>query len=311
MKRIISLAVVSFCLAMAALWLQGPRSAGEDKPADKVPQATAKPTSQSAWAPRLYGFCMEFSDARHRSLPEQAKMLKELGFDGVGYPLWLDESLGSNLRTLDDAGLNVDLLYMSVDLAGKEPLYDPRVAEAFGKLKGRTVTISVVLRGFPPGDPRGLEPAVNALRQLGDLAAQSDLRISIYPHAGDWAESLLHALDVVKKTDHPRVGANFNLCHWLMVDGQKDYQPVLRENAGKIFAVTINGAKIGSKTWAHGLILPLDEGDFDNRRLLATLREIGYGGPIGLMCYGIPGDAREHMERSMSVWRQWQAEWRR
>ena len=64
-----------------------------------------------------------------------------------------------------------------------------------------------------------------------------------------------------------------------MVDGDKDYRPVLREHADKIFAVTINGAKLGSKTWTNGLIQPLDQGDFDNRQLLATLREIGYRGP--------------------------------
>ena len=45
------------------------------------------------------------------------------------------------------------------------------------------------------------------------------------------------------------------------------------------------------------------------RELLATLREIGYCGPIALMCYGIPGDAREHLTRSMKAWKTWQAEW--
>jgi sugar phosphate isomerase/epimerase len=115
-------------------------------------------------------------------------------------------------------------------------------------------------------------------------------------------------LKIVNKVDHPQVGTNFNLCHWLMVDGNQDYRPLLRENAAKIFAVTINGAQIGSRTWTNGLIQPLDRGDFDNRQLLATLREIGYRGPIGQMCYGIPGDAREHLERSMKVWRTWQAE---
>ena len=72
--------------------------------------------------------------------------------------------------------------------------------------------------------------------------------------------------------------------------------------------VTINGAKVGSKTIPE-LIQPLDRGDFDNRELLATLRDIGYRGPIGLQCFGIPGDAREHLQRSMNVWKTWKAEW--
>jgi hypothetical protein len=137
---------------------------------------------------------MDAADSRHRSIPEQARMLHELGFDGAGYELWLGDDLDKNLRTLDEADLKVYLFWIVVHL-----------------------------------DP-------------------------------------------------------------------------------KIFVVTINGAKLGSKTWTNGLIQPLDQGDFDNRQLLSTLRAIGYRGPIGLMCYGIPGDAREYLERSMKVWKTWQAQ---
>jgi sugar phosphate isomerase/epimerase len=252
---------------------------------------------------------MGMPNPKRRPVPEQAQMLRELGFDGAGYELWLDENLEKNLQTLDEAGLEVYLLYASVNVNPKSPAYDPRLPSAIGKLKGRPVTVCVLLRGFPPGDPRGMEPAVQALRQLGDVAARAGVRISIYHHTGDWTESLLHALQVVKNTDHPQVGANFNLCHWLKVDGDKDYRSVLRQNADKIFVVTINGAKQGAPSWTNGLIQPLDQGDFDNRQLLGTLREIGYRGPIGLMCYGIPGDAREALRRSMAVWKTFEAEW--
>jgi sugar phosphate isomerase/epimerase len=272
--------------------------------ADAVPTAEA-----NAWAPKLYAFCMETHDAKRRTIPEQVQMLRELGFDGVGYPLWLGENLDQNFRTLDGAKLPVFLLFTSVNLTASSTPYDPLLPDALRKLQGRPITICVLLRGYPPGDPQGDEPAVKVLRQLGDLAAASNLRISIYHHTGDWTASLLHTLQVVKKTGHPCVGANFNLCHWLMVDGDKDYRPVLREHAAEIFAVTINGAQLGAKTWTNGLIQPLDAGDFNNRQLLRTLSEIGYRGPIGLMCYGIPGDAREHLERSLRVWRTWQAEW--
>ena len=107
----------------------------------------------------------------------------------------------------------------------------------------------------------------------------------------------------MRKAAHPQVGFNFNLCHWLKVSGGDDYRPLLRANAGKLFAVTINGATRGAKAWTNGLIRPLDEGDFDNAALLATLHAIGYRGPVGLMCYGIPGDARAHLARSMAAWR--------
>lgn len=272
------------------------------------PLNAAERSEKAAWTPRLYGLCMEVFDAKKRTLPEQAQMLRGLGFDGVGYPLWLDGSLEKNLAILDQAGLKVYMFYTGINLDPKAKPYDPRLPEALRKLKGRPATICVLFRGFPPGDPRGMEPAVKILRELGDLAAASGLRISIYHHTGDWTASLLFAVKVVEQANHAQVGANFNLCHWLMVDGDKDYAPVLRQHAAKIFAVTINGAQLGSKAWKDGLIQPLDRGDFDNRQLLRTLREIGYRGPIALMCYGITGDAREHLERSMKVWRSWQAE---
>jgi sugar phosphate isomerase/epimerase len=265
----------------------------------------ARAAEPTAWSPKLYGFCIDTHDAKKRSLPEQAQMLRELGFDGVGYPLWLDENRDKNLKTLDDAGVPLYLVHTSINVKPGARPFDPRVPEAIRALRGRPVTVSVLLQGLPPGDPQGEPQALKTLRELGDLARQCGLRISIYHHTGDWTQSLLQALAVAKKANHPCVGVNFNLCHWLMIDGDKDYRPVLRENAAKIFAVTLNGAKLGAKTWTNGLIQPLDCGDFDNRQLLATLREIGYRGPIGLMCYGIPGDAREHLERSMRVWKSW------
>jgi sugar phosphate isomerase/epimerase len=294
-----------FTIAVAALTILALAQTGHTT----EPTASAE-DSQATWAPKFYGFCVHTHDAKKRTIPQQAEMLCELGFDGVGYPLWLDENADKNLATLDNAGLELHHAFARISLKPDTPLYDPGVPDAIRKLKGRPVTICVLIQGLPPADPRGVEPAVKALRELGEVAAEVGLRISIYHHTRDWTESLLYALDVVKKVDRPNVGANFNLCHWLMVDGDKDYRPVLRDNADKIFAVTINGAQLGAKTWTNGLIQPLDKGDFDNRELLKTLREIGYRDPIGLMCYGIPGDAREHLERSMNVWKKWQADWR-
>ena len=54
------------------------------------------PAGPAAWQPPLYGFCMEIFDAQKRPLPEQAQLLRELGFAGAGYPLWLDDSLDKN-----------------------------------------------------------------------------------------------------------------------------------------------------------------------------------------------------------------------
>ena len=73
-----------------------------------------------------------------------------------------------------------------------------------------------------------------------------------------------------------------------------------------LFVVTINGADGGDTTqmnWDR-LIQPLDAGSFDTYQFVRTLKQLGYNGPIGLQHYGIKGDARENLRRSMDAWRQ-------
>ena len=105
------------------------------------------------------------------------------------------------------------------------------------------------------------------------------------------------------KVDRPNVGVMFNLCHWLRVDKQRDYKPLLKRAMPRLWAVSINGAdQFDAKPgWSH-YIQPLDRGSFDVGGLLKTLKELGYRGPIGLQCFGIGGDAREHLARSMAAW---------
>ena len=134
------------------------------------------------------------------------------------------------------------------------------------------------------------------------------MRVSLYNHVNCWNESVSFNIDLAKKVNHPQVGYNFNVCHWLKVEGNRDYRPLLKANPDKLFCVTLCGAQIGAKAWTDGLIQPLDRGDFDNQALLATLREIGYKGPVGVMCYGIPGDAREYLQRSLKTWKKWMAQ---
>lgn len=260
--------------------------------------------------PKFYAYCVEVGvpGVKARPLAEQAKLLREIGFDGTGLSLPLGDDLEANLKLLDDAGLKAFIFWTSVNVnPAKAAPRDPRLLAAIRKLKGRPATVCVLLGGLKPADSQGMETAVKALCELGDVAAEAGVRISIYNHVNNWTESLPFIIEVVKKANHPQVGFNFNLCHWLKVDGDKDCAPLLRENVAKLFCVTINGAETGAKTWTHGLIQPLDKGNFDNRKLLATLGEIGYRGPIGLMCYGVPDDAREHLTRSMKVWKSWQA----
>jgi sugar phosphate isomerase/epimerase len=104
--------------------------------------------------------------------------------------------------------------------------------------------------------------------------------------------------------NRPNVGVMFNVCHWLRVDKSREYAPLLKKAMPRLWAISINGAdNFDEKAGWDRLIQPLDSGDFDMGKFLKTLKELGYKGPIGLQCYGIGGDAREHLARSMGAWK--------
>ena len=251
----------------------------------------------------FFALCMDTHDARKRSLAEQAQLLKELGYDGAGH-VGLD-NLQQRIQTLDAVGLRLFHVYVWLNLKPDAPQpYDSRLRQVLPQLQGRNVLLGVLVTGGKPSD-EALDPrAVALLRELAQLSVLFGVNIGLYPHTGDWLQRVEDALRVAQKVDHPNVGVIFNLCHWLRTDPQRNYRPLLEAAGRRLFGVTINGAdEFDPQPGWSRYIQPLDSGSFDVSRLLKTLRQLGYSGPIGLQCYGLGGDAREHLSRSMAAWR--------
>jgi sugar phosphate isomerase/epimerase len=253
-------------------------------------------------AQAFFPFCIDWHDAKKRSFQQQAVMLKELGYDGVGH-IWLD-GVAERLKSLDDVGLRLYQITMTVDLKPGEPAYDPRFKDVLALVKSRHVQFDLLLGGMRPSDPAGDDRAVEILRAMSDLARDSGSQLLLYPHQGNWIERTEDAVRVAEKVNRDNVGVMFNLCHWLRVDQSRDYRALLRRAMPRLWAVSINGADVtDEKPGWDRYIQPLDRGSFDLAAFLKTLDELGYTGPIGLQCYGIGGDAREHLARSMATWR--------
>jgi sugar phosphate isomerase/epimerase len=142
---------------------------------------------------------------------------------------------------------------------------------------------------------------------MSELARESGAQLLLYPHQKNWVERIEDAIRVADQVERPNVGVMFNLCHWLRVDPSRDYRPLLRRAMPRLWAVSINGAdeRDDQPNWKR-YIQPLDQGSFDVGALLKTLQELGYRGPVGLQCFGIGGDVREHLARSMTKWRELQ-----
>jgi len=264
-------------------------------------QKPAAPVAARLKAYPFFPFCIDWHDAKKRNYTEQAAMLKELGYEGVGH-IFLP-GVEDRLKSLDAAGLKLFQITMEVNVApGKTP-YEARFKEVLPLLKGRDVQFDLLMNGMPPSDVSVDPHAVEILREMSDLCKDSGSQLLLYPHQGSWVERIEDAVRLAEKVDRPNVGVMFNVCHWLRVDKQRDYKPLLAKAMPRLRAISISGADEFDPApgWDH-YIQPLDRGSFNMALFLKTLKDLGYKGPIGLQCYGIGGDAREHLARSLAAW---------
>jgi sugar phosphate isomerase/epimerase len=230
----------------------------------------------------------------------QAAMLKELGYAGIGYTG--TKSIAEMLKALDEQNLKMFSIYVAANIGPQGPSYDTHLKEAIETLKGRDTLIWLTVRGKAPD---GEKQAVQVVRQVADMAQQSQLRVALYPHYGFYVGRIEDALRVVKKVDRNNVGVTFNLCHWLKVGDQQNMELRMKQAMPYLFVVSINGAD-REGGWDR-LIQTLDRGDFNTCKFVKRLTELGYTGPIGLQCYQVKGDVRENLARSMAAWRRFSA----
>lgn len=149
----------------------------------------------------------------------------------------------------------------------------------------------------------GLEQKAALLKELGyDGMSGRPGRTADLLKALD-AHGLKQVLRLVRKANHPNLGASFNLCHFPKLDDEKNLEAVLREAAPDLKLVQISGADSGdtkNMDWSR-LIQPVGKGTLDMRGLLNILDDIGYRGPICLQCFKIPGDDRANLKHSIDA----------
>ena len=246
------------------------------------------------------------ADDAHPTPESQAKILAELGCQGIG-PSG-SAGVPEMLAALDKHDLEMHALYIGVNLDPDKPPYEAGLKDAIAALKGRKTIIWLYIRSSKlkspsaEGDPR----AVQIIREISQMAERSDLRVALYPHAGFYVESVEDAVRVAKKVDRKNVGVCFNLCHWLKVGSDYDMKQLMELALPHLFLVTINGADSNpalDKSWDR-LIQPLGQGSFDVYGFIKTLHDLGFKGPVGLQCYAVKGDKYENLKRSMAAWKE-------
>jgi len=241
-------------------------------------------------------------DDKHKTAKEQVKMVKELGYAGIGATA--GKGLAQMAEELDKNSLRLFTAYVGCNIDADARSYGPELKEAIEVLKGHNAILWLFVQSnkLKPSSPEGDARAVEVIREIADAAAANKVRVALYPHTGFWVERVEDAIRLAEKVDRKNVGVTFNLCHWLKVDDEKNMQSLITSAMPHLFVVSINGADSGGKDWKQ-LIQTLDRGSFNILRFLKVLKKSGYTGPIGLQGYGIGGDAYENLKRSMSAWR--------
>ena len=295
------------------LELTGPTRAGtynDEKPTgplmlqgDHGPVAYRNIRLEPAGALPFFAMDTATKDAKHKTAKQQVEMLKELGYEGIGCTA--GPGVAEMLKEVDKNSLRLFAVYLGANIDADQPKYGPELKEAIEVLKGRNAILwlFVLSKKHKPSSPEGDARAVQVIQEISDMAAEAGLRIALYPHHGFWVERVEDAVRVARKVDRKNVGVTFNLCHWLMVNDEKNMKSLLNSAMPYLSVVSINGANSGGKDWKQ-LIQTLDRGTFDMFKFLKTLEDAGYTGPIGLQGYGIAGDAHQNLKRSMSKWRQ-------
>jgi sugar phosphate isomerase/epimerase len=246
---------------------------------------TCGATFADEFAPEFFAF----RNGVHFGTPtDNARTLKELGYAGVSQ-IYSGDPLAEHLAAYEAVGLRV--LSISLD-ASKEAI----PAEKVKPLANRDAMIELTIRKMTP-------TTIEAVRQTAAMAAELKMQVSLYPHHGFAVATIPQALDLIEKVNHPNLGVTFNLCHFLKNENPDDLEAILRKARPHLFSVTTNGADLAGKNW-NTLIQPLDKGDFPQSRLLKILKALKFTGPVGLQCYGVKGDHKENLTRSMAAWQE-------
>jgi len=255
----------------------------------------------------FYAYCVGIgTDKESGTLKAQlelAPMLAELGYSGMAH-VGLGGAMGM-LQILEKHNQKLFAVYTDLVVDPGDRGYDPQLKQLIPKLKGHGTIVWLVVnsRKYKPSSTEGDERAVELLREITDVAKQSNVSVSLYPHKGCYAERMEDVVRLAKKTDRPNVGVTFTLCHFLAVDDAKNLDDVLEMARPYLTMVTINGSSGYASGNLASWIQVLGEGTFDVAVVLKALRKLDYRGPIGIIAYGIKGDRRDILSRSIQAWK--------
>jgi hydroxypyruvate isomerase len=229
--------------------------------------------------------CIEwlFAD-QHPDFCDRIRAAKDAGFQFVEFHLWRDKPLDAVRRTLDETGMKLS----SMVVEPRRSLVDPAqhdefiaaVKDSLQAAKRVGAPALVVASGFTRAEVSRQEQhdaAVSALRQAAALAEAADILLLLEPlntrveHPGMYLESTSEGLDIVEEVASPNLKLLYDKYHSSVMDEASE--AVLKDRFDLVGHVQVADMP-GRHEPGSGVI---DWPDF-----MATLKRLGYAGPIGL-----------------------------
>jgi sugar phosphate isomerase/epimerase len=101
------------------------------------------------------------------------------------------------------------------------------------------------------------------------------VRFARHPLAGNYCGTLDHSVRLAIMTSQQNVGAIFNTCHLLKVEGEVGWDEKLLNALSHLYLISVNVADRGNTkkmNW-NRLIRPLGEGSFDTDKLVKMAKD--------------------------------------
>jgi hypothetical protein len=224
----------------------------------------------------LVAWCVVPFDAKKRGPAERAEMLQKLGFKKFAYD-WRAEHLPTFEQEV------IELKKRNIELTA---VWFPSVLNADAKALLAVIEkhkLTPQLWVMVP-DPAGknwseqMDEAVKQLTPVVEASAKAGCKLSLYNHGG-WAGEPANAAILVMRIKRPHVGVVYNLHH-----GHADLPDMMLSSFGNdvpLHAINLNGTHPRGDLTGRKIEI-LGNGPED-LRLLRTIRDGGFRGPIGIL----------------------------
>lgn len=155
------------------------------------------------------------------------------------------------------------------------------------------------------GAPGEREVTLALLKNVAEQCQTGGVQLVLYPHHACTFETAEESLEIWEKLKHPEIKLSLHLCHELKAKNLDRIDAIVAKILPHLALVSLNGVDtsvpIQSKGW-DGIIIPLDQGDYDVRPFVASLVRQGYTGPILLHNFGFKSKPEIYLPASMRRW---------